>query len=96
MTMQPTPRRQHQNTHHENANTTGAPEVSSAPVAACSGDEEVLEDSYEDEREREQKERDQYPNEMTAEEIDDVVERDLLEFEARYDRAHGADDTRLE
>jgi hypothetical protein len=94
MTMQPTPHRQHQNSHDENANTTGAPDVRSAPVAACSGDEEVLEDSCEDEREREQRERDQYPNEMTAEGIDDVVERELLEFEARYDRVHRADGSR--
>jgi hypothetical protein len=66
------------------------PDLAAAP-AADGSQEEVLEEDYEDELEREQKERDQYPNEMTASEIDDVVERELLEFEAKYDGADSAE-----
>jgi hypothetical protein len=95
VTTQPTTSGRPQSTHHEGPSTTGAPERS-APVDACPEDEEVLEDSCEEELEREQKERDQYPNEMTADEIDDVIERELLEYEARHDRAQGAEGTRPE
>jgi hypothetical protein len=51
--------------------------------------EGCLDDNEETTFEREEKERDQYPNRMTAEEIDEIVDRQLKEYEAEWEHIVG-------